>query len=60
VTLSDLAKTFAADMALALGEGIASLIESGELDEAYARALEKLSDARLARKRFPDGRYVPP
>jgi hypothetical protein len=60
VTPAEIAEALAGSFARALGEGVAAAIEAHDLDAGYARMLEKLSDERLARKTYPDGRYVPP
>jgi hypothetical protein len=60
MTLAEMAKALAADVSIALGEGFAALIGSQDLDVAYARTIETLSDQRLMRKQFPDGQYIPP
>jgi hypothetical protein len=58
--LASALKTLAADVVEALSKGVQALIETGDLDAGYAKALETLSDRRLAQKSFPDGKYIPP
>lgn len=53
------AKVLGSALAVAFGKGLAALIESGDLDAAYATMVEHLSDARLAAKNFPDGKFIP-
>lgn len=53
------AKVLGSALAVAFGKGLASLIETGDIDAAYATAIEHLSDERLSKKQFPDGRFVP-
>jgi len=61
MSVEDVAKELGAAVGIALAEGVKAALESGgDLDAGYARMIEKLSDARLSRKVFPDGRYVPP
>ena len=60
MTIAEMLKALAADVAVALGEGLAALVESQDLDAAYAKTIETLSDQRLARRQYPDGKYVPP
>lgn len=60
MTLSDMLRQLVGDVTIALAQGLAALVESQDLDQAYATTIEKLSDVRLQRKNFPDGKYVPP
>lgn len=60
MTLADMLRQLVGDVTIALGEGLAALVESQDLDQAYAVTIEKLSDQRLQKKSFPDGKYVPP
>lgn len=60
MNFGELAKTLVSDVAAALGEGLVALADAHDLDAAYARTIEVLSDRRLAKKSYPDGRYIPP
>ena len=57
--MAELAKQLLAALAVAGAEGVATLLNGGTLDDAFAKSLEVLSDQRAQSKQFPDGRYVP-
>lgn len=60
MTPEEIAKALGEAAVTALAAGTVEALKRENLDAGYARMIESLSDARLAAKDFPDGRYVPP